>query len=181
MNVIIVFQKIENGNSIKRILTQSGYDVYAVCTTGAQVLQHVHNLSGGIIVSGYRFVDMMYTELQEYLPPQFEMLLVASAAACDSREKNDIVCVKMPLQIHELLDTMQMMSGMVSRRKKKLKKQPKIRSEEDKGLLTEAKNLLMDRNNFSEEEAHRYLQKRSMENGTGLIETAQMILSLLEV
>lgn len=180
MNVIIVFQKIENGNSIKRILQQSGYEVHAVCTTGAQALQHAHNLSGGIIVSGYRFVDMMYTELHDYLPPQFEMLLVASAAVCDSRERQDIVCVKMPLQVHELLDTMHMMSGMVSQRKKKLRQQPKVRSEEEKGMLTEAKKLLMTRNNLSEEEAHRYLQKRSMENGTGLIETAQMILSLLE-
>ena len=31
----------------------------------------------------------------------------------------------------------------------------------------------------SEEEAHRYIQKRSMENGTGLVEVSQMILSLM--
>lgn len=37
----------------------------------------------------------------------------------------------------------------------------------------------MERNNLTEEEAHRYMQKRSMDNGTGLTETAQMILSLL--
>ena len=30
---------------------------------------------------------------------------------------------------------------------------------------------------MTEEEAHRYIQKRSMDNGTGLTETAQMILS----
>ena len=39
----------------------------------------------------------------------------------------------------------------------------------------------MGRNNMTEEEAHRYLQKRSMENGTGLVETAQMVLSLMKV
>ena len=39
----------------------------------------------------------------------------------------------------------------------------------------------MSRNNLSEEEAHRYLQKRSMNNGTDLVETAQMILSLMNV
>ena len=48
-----------------------------------------------------------------------------------------------------------------------------------KELINEAKALLMERNNLSEEEAHRYIQKRSMDNGTGLTETAQMILSLL--
>lgn len=44
-------------------------------------------------------------------------------------------------------------------------------------MIAEAKALLMERNNMTEEEAHRYIQKRSMDNGTGLTETAQMILS----
>lgn len=179
MNVIIVFPKIENGQSIKRILVQNGYEVAAVCTTGAQALQQVHNLSGGIVISGYRLADMMYTELSEYLPPQFEMLLVASASVCDSRGRQDMVCLRMPLQVHELIQTMNMMSGVITRRKKKLRQVPKQRSEADKNLLQDAKSLLIDRNNMTEEEAHRYLQKRSMENGTGLVETAQMILSLM--
>jgi response regulator NasT len=36
----------------------------------------------------------------------------------------------------------------------------------------------MERNNMTEEEAHRYMQKTSMDSGTDLVETAQMILSL---
>lgn len=181
MNVIIVFPKIENGQNIKRILMQNGYEVNAVCTTGAQVLQLANSLSGGIVVCGYRFADMMYEELHDYLPPQFEMLLVASATVCDSREREDILCLRMPLQVHELIQTMNMMSGEVIRRKKKIKKIPKERTEEEKQLLKDAKELLMGRNNMTEEEAHRYLQKRSMENGTGLVETAQMVLSLMKV
>lgn len=181
MNVIIVFPKIENGQNIKRILLQNGYEVNAVCTTGAQVLQQANNLSAGIVVCGYKFVDMMYEELYEYLPPQFEMLLVASAGVCDSRARQDILCLRMPLQVHELIQTMNMMSGAVIRRKKKLRQMPKERTKEEKMLLSDAKELLMVRNNMTEEEAHRYLQKRSMENGTGLVETAQMILSLMKV
>ena len=37
----------------------------------------------------------------------------------------------------------------------------------------------MERNHLSEEEAHRYIQKNSMDNGTNMVETAQMILTLL--
>ena len=37
----------------------------------------------------------------------------------------------------------------------------------------------MERNGLSEEEAHRYIQKRSMEDGTGLVEISEMILSLI--
>lgn len=37
----------------------------------------------------------------------------------------------------------------------------------------------MSRNGMSEEEAHRYLQKSSMDSGTNMVETAEMILSVM--
>ena len=37
----------------------------------------------------------------------------------------------------------------------------------------------MRRNHMTEEEAHRYIQKCSMDSGTNLIETAQMVLSIM--
>ena len=38
----------------------------------------------------------------------------------------------------------------------------------------------LERNQMTEEEAHRYLQKTSMDNGTSFTETAQMILGMLD-
>lgn len=178
-NIIVAFPKQENAKSIKKILMQNGFRVESVCTTGAQVLQCANELGGGIVVCGHRFVDMMYSELHEYLPPEFEMLLVASPANCNERDLKNIVCLSMPLKVNELLQTVEMMEYTIARRKKKQKQKPKERSAEEAALINEAKAVLMERNNFTEEEAHRYLQKRSMDNGTGLAETAQMILSLL--
>ena len=37
----------------------------------------------------------------------------------------------------------------------------------------------MDRNHLTEEEAYRYIQKCSMDSATGMVETAQMILTLI--
>ena len=84
-NVIVAFPKMENAKSIKNILVKSGYDVAAVCTTGAQTLQSANALEGGIVICSHHFIDMMYQELYEYLPPQFQMLLVASPAVCSER------------------------------------------------------------------------------------------------
>ena len=178
-NIIVAFPKQETARSLKKILLQNGFHVDAVCLTGSQSLQSANELGGGIVICGYRFVDMMYTELHDYLPPQFEMLLVASPANCGERDTENIVCLSTPLKVHELVQTVEMMDYTITRRKKKQKDKPKQRSEEEKELITEAKALLMERNNMTEEEAHRYIQKRSMDNGTGLTETAQMILSLL--
>jgi response regulator NasT len=37
----------------------------------------------------------------------------------------------------------------------------------------------MERSRMSEEEAHRYLQKSSMDSGTNMLETAQMVLTIM--
>ena len=64
--------------------------------------------------------------------------------------------------------------GMVARSKKN-------RTEEEKKILWEAKAVLMERNHMTEEEAHRYIQKCSMDSGTSLTETAQMVLSMIKL
>ncbi len=178
-NIVIVFSKKEVALSIKKILAQSGYSVNSVCTTGAQALQSMSELQNGILISGCRFVDMMYEELYEYLPPGFQMLLIASASVTMERRVENLVCLSQPLKVHELLETLEMIEYDIHRRRKKMRNHPKARSESEQLILNRAKQILMDRNHFTEQEAHRYIQKRSMDNGTGLVETAQMILSLM--
>ena len=113
------------------------------------------------------------------MPKEFQMLLIASADVVRDRDVDNLVSLAMPLKIHELLHTVELMDYTNTRRKKKQRQRPKPRSAEDVQIMEKAKAVLMERNGFSEEEAHRYIQKRSMDNGTGLVETAQMILSLM--
>ena len=50
------------------------------------------------------------------------------------------------------------------------------RSREEESAIREAKALLMDRNGMSEEQAHRFLQKRSMDAGVRLGQAARLVL-----
>ena len=61
-NIVIAFPKKEVAQNIRKILSQSGYSVQAVCSTGAQALASVNNLENGILICGSRFIDMMYME-----------------------------------------------------------------------------------------------------------------------
>ena len=38
----------------------------------------------------------------------------------------------------------------------------------------------MSRNHMTEEQAHKYIQKCSMDSGTNLVETAQMVLAMIK-
>ena len=52
-------------------------------------------------------------------------------------------------------------------------------TEKEQNYISNAKMMLMQRNHLSEDDAYRYIQKSSMDSGTNMVETAQMLLMLL--
>ncbi|MDO4324334.1 MAG: ANTAR domain-containing protein [Lachnospiraceae bacterium] len=181
INVVVVFPKIEDAKSIRNLLVRNGYEVNAVCSSGAQALSAADRLGTGIIVCGYRYPDMVYRELYENLPPSFEMILIASMRVIEEGVCDGVISVAMPLRMHELINSLEMVAGQMERRRKKRRSMPPQRNEKEKKLIAEAKALLMERNHMTEEEAHRYLQKTSMDSGTNLVETAEMLFALMRV
>ncbi|MFV0527825.1 MAG: ANTAR domain-containing response regulator [Lachnospiraceae bacterium] len=177
--IIVVFPKIEDANSIRNLLVRNGFSVIAACTTGAQALNYTDGLAEGIVICGYRLADMMYSELKEYLPSRMEMLLLTSSNNIMDADMSGILTVRMPLKVHELLETINMMLYAQARQKKKRKAKGQERSPKDKQTIETVKKMLMERNDMTEEEAHRYIQKASMDSGNDMVETAKMLLTLM--
>ncbi len=179
IDIIVVFPQIKDGQGIRNLLVRNGYRVGIACTSGAQAKSYMDNIDYGIIVCGYKFSDMMYSELFHDLGPTFEMLLVASRAKLEEGVADGIVCVEMPLKSYDLLNTLEMMMEALERIRKKGRQKPKERNVAQKAIIEEAKKLLMDTRNMTEEEAHRFIQKSSMDSGTNMVETAQMVLQIM--
>lgn len=179
-NIIVVLPKLEDAKNIKNILVRGGFQVTGICTTGAQTISQADGLNDGIIICSYKLMDMVYSELRECLPQGFEMLLMASQRLITECYGNDVVCLSMPLKVNDLINTVGMLTEGIERRRRKRRQTPRVRSEKEEALMKEAKELLMFRNHMTEEEAHRYLQKCSMDSGTGMVETAQMVLSMMK-
>ena len=121
---------------------------------------------------------MIYSDLHDNLPPRFEMLLMASPRILAHCRDNDIVCLSMPLKVYDVVNTLSMMMQALEMQRKHQKEIPRVRNEEEMELIKEAKKVLMNRNNMTEEEAHRYIQKYSMDSSTNMVETAQIVLTL---
>ena len=169
--IIVVMPKVEDAKKIRRILVNHGFTDTIFCPTGAGALMEINKYTSGLVVSGYRLSDMYYRELSENLPKYFDILLIGSASG--------LMSLTTPLKVFDLVNTVEMMIRQIDRRLKQDKRKPKKRSEREENYIHNAKRLLMDRNNLSEEEAHRYIQKCSMDNATNMVETAQMILMLI--
>lgn len=179
VNIIVVLPKIEDARGIRSILMKNGISVLAVCSTGAQALNHLRDLNDGIVICGYKMTDMLYLELRDCLPPGFDMLLLASQTVLNDCLDNDIMCLAMPLKVHDLINTVDLMCQTIARRRRRAKNKPKERRPEEEKLIREAKEVLMARNNMTEQEAYRYLQKCSMDSSTNMVETAQMVLTMM--
>ena len=177
-NIIVAFAKIDDAKSIKNVLVKNGFGVTAVCTSGAQALSYADEFHDGIVIVSYRLADMICAELKHNLPEGYEMVVMAPQRVLAEVQGGGIIGLSMPLKVHELEITNDIMTHGIIRRKKRQREKPKVRDEKEVAIIANAKQLLMARNNMTEEEAHRYLQKRSMDNGTNIVETAQMLLAL---
>ena len=141
--------------------------------------QHMHNcclvnledmLQNGTVIS----------ETMIDKPKSFEMLLVASQNRWEDCQDNGIVCAAMPIKVNDLVSTIEMMLQAQVRRRRKLRSQPRRRSPQEQKIIDDAKAILMERNNMSEQEAFRYIQKCSMDSGNTMVESATMVMGIYQ-
>ena len=171
-NIIVAFSKRENAVNIRNILVKSGFEVSAACQSGAKVLQYAEMWSDGIVICAHQMQDMHYTQMREYLPEGFEILLIAPADKWADGLPDGVVGVPMPLKIYDLVNTIEMILQTQYRRRRKKREAGKKRSDKERQII--------ERNHMTEDEAHKYVQKTSMESGTDMTETARMILTIMD-
>ncbi len=175
--IIVAVPKAEDAKNISDILRRSGLDVSVVCSTGAAVLSAVNRFEHSVVICTKRLSDMYYTDINEYLPKYCDMLLIASQTTI-ANSPVGIMTLSLPFKSVDLCGTVEMMLSNQCRQLKKIKEKPAKRSEADNNYIKNAKLILMDKNNMTEQEAFRYIQKCSMDSGTNMVEMAQMIISV---
>lgn len=179
-NILVVFPKLEECRSIKNLLVKNGFQVTGICTSGAQAIARADEWNEGIIVCGYKLTDMLYGQLRELLPQEFAMLALMQAQHIGEIANDNIVCLGMPLKPQELIRNVSITMDDMERRRRKRRQTPRVRDSKEAAVIMKAKEILMSRNHMTEEEAHRYIQRSSMDTGTNMVETAQMVLTMMQ-
>ena len=176
-SVIVAMPRIEDARKIGETLKSRGMQSIEICTTGDGVLSKVHQLDSGVVICARSLKDMYCNQILDNLPDYFEMLLITSKEGLEQCPP-DVVTITMPFRVADLINSVEMIMMQLERRIRKERKKPKKRSREEQECIDEAKRILMERNNMTEAEAFRYIQKCSMDSCTNMVETAQMILML---
>jgi AmiR/NasT family two-component response regulator len=170
--VIVAFESDKNCQHIKDVLESSGTVSCIVCRSAAEVRRLVQKQHITIVVCGYKLPDDSAENLFHDLPQYCAMLIVANQNQLDYCEA-DIFTLSTPVSKKDLVASVNMLLQMNARIEKFSHPQ---RSDEDRDLINRAKAVLMERHGMSEDQAHRLLQKKSMDNGAKLADTARLVL-----
>lgn len=171
-HILVVFAGEKTRQHMTDIFESTGIRVSAACGSGAEALRWCGRMSGGVVLCGYKLYDMTAEDLYEQMPEHFSMVLLANQMQLESCMGDGICKLLAPVQRSELVDTVRMMLNQLGDAEPPVPK----RSEEDKMLIAKAKELLMTRNCMTEDQAHRFIQKRSMDTGAKMVQTAMRIL-----
>ena len=171
-HILVAFAGERTRQRMTEIFERTGIRVSAACASGAEVLRWCGRMSKGVILCGYKLTDMTAEELFQDLPKGFSMLLLATETQLCCCRHPEIVKLLAPVQRSALIDTVRMLLDADGEGDAPAPS----RKEEDRALIEKAKLLLMTRNHMTEEEAHRFLQKRSMDTGTKIAEMALKVL-----
>ena len=173
--ILVAMPRHEDSGRIADIIKRGGiWEEVFICDTGSEVLRRIEDMDISLVLCTRRLKDMGYEELYGYMPSSMNMLMLSKDVRTDLFSSN-IIVLQMPFRTADLLNSIRMLcpEGYRPRPRKTA-----ARSSGDKLTIDKAKLLLMERNNMTEPEAYRYLQKNSMDMGRTLAETAHMILSL---
>ena len=172
--IIVAMPKITDSQRIADIIKNSEIpNELITCATGSEVLRKVEDMDVDLVVGTKAFSDMGFEELVNYLPMNVKYVLLTKDSTLNYFSDN-LVKLMMPFKPSDFVNTLRMLLPdfiFHTRRRPK-------RSEEEQRTIDEAKQVLMDRNEMTEPEAFRYIQKTSMDTGRTMLESAQMILML---
>lgn len=172
--VIVAFASEKSQLQITRLLESGGIYPAACCASGAEVIRTVWNLGSAAVICGFKLRDMTASELAADLKGIGTVLAVATPAHLDFCEGENLLKLAVPASRGDFFASLDLLLDSESRSLRS--PAPTVPGDEQR-LVQRAKELLMDVNHMTEAEAHRFLQKRSMNTGRRLVEIAQLILS----
>ena len=175
-HVIIGLSDRSKGAVIKELVVTSGFLDVELCTSGEEILRLANAYAGGIVICGYKVGSMLYSQVQEMLPPQFGFLLLLSRNQAALVEEETVFSLVLPIQKVDFLRTVKTILRLQQEKEAPSAQPVLVRPQEERVLIEKAKLFLMNHHHISEESAHRYLQRNSMNRGMKMAQLAKMLL-----
>ena len=170
--VIVAFESEKSLDRICEILEGGQVAACLKARSAGEVKRLVSKQHVSTVVCGYKFKDESAEQLFYDLPPASALLVVARPDQIELLS-DDVFHIAAPVSRSDLCVAVGMVLQMSRRLERALR--PK-RNQEENAVVEKAKRVLMEQRGMTEEEAHRFIQKKSMDMGAKMVQTAILIL-----
>jgi len=174
--IVVAFARNASREIICNLIEESGFTLQGSFRSGAEALETIREMGGGVVVCGYKLTDMTADELASNLDSRGRVLVVGSPSNLGLVTHPAIRCVSSPISPSAFYDAL---SALLKEAEQATQTPPR-RSPEETALIRRAKELLMQQG-MTEQQAHSHLQQRSMRSRCKLVDVARQVLSETDV
>ncbi len=165
-SIIIAYPIKETALQLRNVLENEGMYVSHICATGASVLGIAADMRGGVIVCASILRDMSAGVLAERLPAGFD--IVALSKGGRESYMGNFISIPLPLDREEFTNIIHTLVSSDS--------SYTSRDNDDAQYISSAKAVLMSTESMSEMQAHKHLQKLSMQQSRSIVDIAREII-----
>ena len=182
--VIIASNTTTFVNGLRTKLNAQGYEVGAVCADSYDLMRRCKALAADVVILDDELPGVSTVTLVEMLILQKQNVVVIGKSYQKSFYYNQpyVEFVEKPIQVSVLTTVLRLLTKYGQTVKKLESKVDKLeKQQKDEKVIQKAKRLLQIEEQFSEDEAHQYLQKRSMELRISKVELANRLIKRYEI
>ena len=170
--ILTAFARDESREAVNAMLERCGMPTYVSFRSGAETIRAVRKLGGGVVICGYRLMDMTVNELAENLSGQATLLVIAKAALLGGVEAENVRALPAPLTRAQLTEAVE---ERMQTENARVRASVPQRSAEENAVIARAKQKLIEEG-WTEAQAHALLQKKSMIARRSMAEVARQLL-----
>lgn len=183
VRIIIALAKEAQSIKMKNLLIENGYDVIWCAKDGLECLRKARTHKPDLVILDYDLPSYTGHEVAKILSEDDicnTILLVNDAQKSminEYSDKWDFICLSKPITISGLISTIELTVKNRKRIKRLEKEIEDLKdSIESRKLVEQAKGILMEKFNLTENEAFRKIQKQSMDKRLPIKDVAKEIM-----
>lgn len=161
--------------TLEKMLEASGVSACASCTSASEVQSLWSDMEDGVLICA-TLKDLPSIYLSKIMPDSWDMILLLTSEQPFPYYVSNVTPVNLPVTRLELAETVFSVAGSMNSTFAARTTAKGIRPKEETELIEKAKRKVMAERGIPEGDAHRLLQRYSMNSGISMVEAAKRFL-----
>ncbi len=173
-NVFVAFHSEKLCQKVVAMLKMSGIHPNFTATSSNELLSKIMSYESGVILCETKLKDTVLFDILDYIPSYFHIVAIGTMDALDDLPNQGVFKLSVPLDRNDLIYSVTMLINLDNHG---ALVHNQFRTPDEELIIQQAKALLIHKYHMTEEQAHRYMQTKSMNSGEKMITIARLILN----